>query len=177
MEWQIGVILALVLIVAPLAIAGISAAPWVPTRKRDVKRVLDLAQIKKGDIVYDLGCGDGRIITAAAQERQAQCLGFEISWLQWLHSKFKILKTGTGKSVKVYLKSFYMADLSQASVVFIFLMPKVYQKLKAKMESELKSGSRIVVAVWPIPGWEKYLVKKSQPEKEKDVAFFLYKFK
>ena len=177
MDWQVIVIIILIVMIFPLAIAGISAAPWIPTRKRDIKRIIDLADIKKGEKVYDLGCGDARVLIAAAKEKQAQCVGLELSWLQWLHARINVIANGVGKLVKIKLKSFYTEDLSMADVVFIFLLPKSFKKVQTKLNLEIKPGTRVLVAAWPMPDWDKYLVEKHKPNKEKDIALYLYKIK
>lgn len=145
------VILVICAILFSAGYAGWSAAPWTPTFKDDVDRFLTLAAIKPGQKVYDLGCGDGRILSAAAQ-RGARAEGFEISLLpyciSWIRSRFQ-----EGNKFKVSLKDFWLQDLSDADIVYCFLMPKVSAKLKLKFEKELITGTKIITYVWPIEGW------------------------
>lgn len=154
----------LFIFIATFVYAGWSAAPWAPTRKADVVRFLKLANIKPGDKVFDLGCGDGRLLFAAA-EKGAVVTGYEISLLPYIIAKIKQLsfaqkdKTphhslclGAGQA-KILFKDFWNVDLSDANIVYFFLMPKVYAKLRAKFEKELKPGTRIIAYVWPIDGW------------------------
>lgn len=139
--------------------ASYSAAPWVPTFKSDVERFLRLADIKPGDRVYDLGCGDGRLV-AAASAAGARATGFEISLFPFLLAKARGIFLERRGQYEVRFKDFWRADLSGADVVYFFLMPKVYPKLKAKLERELRARTRVIAYVWPIKGWQPVAVDK-----------------
>ncbi|KKQ79036.1 MAG: hypothetical protein UT02_C0049G0006 [Parcubacteria group bacterium GW2011_GWC2_38_7] len=142
------------------AYAGLRAAPWVPTNKKDVARFLDLAEIKAGDKVYDLGCGDGRLLFPAA-EKGAQVAGYEIFLLPYLIAKWKQYFFTQKKQTKIVYKDFWHVNLADADIVYFFLMPKVYNKLKTKFEKELKPGTKIISYVWPIEGWTPLRVSES----------------
>jgi len=146
-------IIILFVFVATFAYAGYRGAPWAPTRKEDIARFLELAEIKGGEKVYDLGCGDGRLLFAAA-EKGATVVGYEISLLPYLIAKVKQLLFPRKKQTKILFKDFWHVDLKDADLVYFFLMPKVYKKLKEKLEKELKPGARVIAYVWPIDGWE-----------------------
>lgn len=130
----------------PSAIAGLLAAPYVPTRGRDVARFLGLAKIKKGDAVYDLGCGDGKILVAAARQG-AKSFGFELSFLNYLFCLF------FRRGIKVRFKNFFKADFSGANLIYIFLSQAAHNKLREIFKKQLRPGSRVVTYVWPIEGW------------------------
>ena len=161
-------------IVLTMAFGAISAAPWVPARSSDIKRILKLAQIKKGEKVYDLGCGDAKVICAFAKE-DANAVGFEISLFQYLQSQLRIflLKTrllrfarNDGKlDVKVKYRNFWNENLGNADVVYIFLMPRIYPKLKEKFKRELKQGAKIIVYAFKIDGWTP-IAKDEAPGKQ-----------
>lgn len=148
------------------------SAPWVPTRKGDVERFLRLADIKVGDKMYDLGCGDGRL-TAAASKAGARAVGFEISLFPYFIAKIRGLflkkNHGAGK-YKIRFQDFWKADLSDADIVYFFLMPKVYPKLKQKFEKELKRGCKVIAYVWPIDGWQ--AVKVDKHKKKPDIYLY-----
>src|SRR6185503_17400496 len=111
----------MVLIVAITAgWAGLRAAPYLPTRQKDVDRMLALADIKPGDVVYDLGAGDGRFLISAAK-KGAQATGFEISILPFLVAKLRIAMAGVGDKAKMKAKDFFHVNLSQANVIVCFL--------------------------------------------------------
>jgi len=141
--------LILFLFLGTFAYAGIKAAPWFPTWSKDVERFLNLAEIKTGQKFYDLGCGDGKLVFAAAGAG-AEAVGFEISLLPYLIALSRSLYV---KNSKIIFKDFWKADLSDADVVYIFLTPKVNPKVKIKLEQELKRGSRVIAYSWPIDGW------------------------
>ena len=146
--------LALIVILATFAYGGLSAAPWVPMRRGDVDRFLALAEIKSGEKVYDLGCGDGRTICAAAKAG-ARAEGFEVSLLPYLLSQFRrLVLRKSGHDVTIHYKNFWHARIDDADVIYFFLMPKCYPRLKVKLEKELKPGARVIAYVWPIDGWE-----------------------
>ena len=132
--------------------AGWRAAPWVPTRKKDIDRFLNLAEIKQGQKVYDLGCGDGRMICAAAKAG-AKTKGLEISLFPFLLANIRRLFQKEKQKIKILYKDLWHTNLADADIVYFFLMPKVYPKLKDKFERELKTGTKIIAYVWPIEGW------------------------
>src|SRR3989344_7182924 len=132
---------------------GLRGAPWVPMRARDVERVMKLAEINAGQKIYDLGCGDGRVLLAAA-ERGAEARGFEISLIPYAIACIKWLFFKKRQAVTISFKDFWFANFHDADVVYFFLMPDVYAKLKTKLEQELKSGALVIAYVWPMSGWE-----------------------
>jgi SAM-dependent methyltransferase len=165
--------LILIFILLTALYASLSAAPWLPTKKREAARMIELAGLKAGDVVYDLGCGDGRLLIKAAQTApKIKVVGIEISLVLYLIAKLSLFfKKINGK---VIFKNIFKTNLAEASVIFIFLLPKCYERLKNKLERELEPGSRVVVGVWPIKGWEDKLIKADKPT-EKDLSIFLYK--
>lgn len=141
--------LILFLFLGTFAYAGISAAPWFSTWSRDIERFLKLAEIKPGQKFYDLGCGDGKLVFAAAGAG-AEAVGFEISLLPYL---IALSRSYYIKNSKIKFKSFWNQNLSDADVVYIFLTPKINPKAKLKLEKELKVGSKVIAYAWPIDGW------------------------
>ncbi|MDD5527914.1 MAG: hypothetical protein PHO56_02955 [Patescibacteria group bacterium] len=129
------------------------AAPWLPMYGKDLSRVINLARLKEGERFYDLGAGDGRTLLAAA-DAGVFAEGFEISLLPYLLAKFKIIFFKKKNKPKIYFRDFWNINLGEADVVFVFLLPRIMNQLKAKMETELKPGARIICYVWPMPGWE-----------------------
>ncbi len=142
--------LALFVLVATFAYAGFRGAPWVPTYRHDVERFLQLAEIKPGQKFYDLGCGDGRIVCAAAKAG-AQAQGFEISLLPYFLAKLRCVSQR--KRCAIRYRDFWKVNLGDADLVYFFLMKKCYPKLKEKLARELKPGTKVIAYVWPIEGW------------------------
>lgn len=134
-------------------------ANWEPTPMKKVRRMLDMAHVKKGDYVYDLGFGDGRILFAAL-ERGAKAGGSEIEPVKWL--AVKIYATLKKAKLDLRLGSAYSADLGKATVVAMFMTPLV-NKLAAEKLSTLKKGTRIVSYHWPFPQWNP--VKEDKKER------------
>ncbi|MDO8496028.1 MAG: methionine biosynthesis protein MetW [bacterium] len=145
-------ILALILFIflGSFAYAGMLAAPWFPTWSRDIERFLKLAEIKPGQKFYDLGCGDGKLVFAAAGAG-AEAVGFEISLLPYL---IAISRSFYVQNAKIIFKDFWKQNLSDADVVYIFLTPKVNPRAKEKLEHELKKGAKVIAYTWPIEGWQ-----------------------
>lgn len=161
----------LILIFGTAALAGVKAAPYVPTRQKDIKRMFELAEIKPGETVFDLGAGDGRLVLAAIKNYQAKAVGFEMSVLPYLVSRLRVYFSRLNDRAKILYKDFYLADFSQAEVIVCFLTPMAMSKLKPKFERELKSGARIVSYAFQIKGWEASKISKPSP---KDTSIYLY---
>jgi len=139
--------------------AGLRGAPWVPTKKHDVERFLKLANIQKNEVVYDIGCGNGRMVIAA-QTRGALATGFEVSLfpylLAWINKLIKRSK------VKIKYRDLWRVNLSNADTIYFFLMPERIEKLKTKFEKELKPGTKVISYVWPIKGWEAEIIDECE---------------
>ncbi|MEK7139048.1 MAG: hypothetical protein AAB799_02615 [Patescibacteria group bacterium] len=145
---------------ATFAYAGWQAAPWFPTRSSDIGRLLKLADVKTGQKFYDLGCGDGRIIMAAAKQG-AVAEGFEISLLPYLMAQVRLAFCVNTKAAVSY-KNFWNRNLSDADIVYFFLMPKIYPKLRSKLEKELKPGTKVISYAWPMEGWQPTAIDRSE---------------
>jgi len=146
-------IVILFLILLTFIYAGFQGAPWVPTRKKDVERFLKLAEIKVGQKMYDLGCGDGRLVCAAAKVG-ANAQGLELSLLPFLLAYVRKLFSKDRHRIKIYFKNIWKTNLSDADIIYVWLMPEVMSKLKIKLEQELKKGTKVITYVWPIEGWQ-----------------------
>ncbi len=116
---------------------------FVPTPHEVVKKMLELAQVKETDLVYDLGCGDGRIVIAAAKEYGCRGIGYDINPKRVKESRENVEKSGVGHLVKIEQEDIFTLDLSEANVITLYLLPKLNVKLIPQLE-KLKPGSRIV---------------------------------
>lgn len=125
-------------------------SPWWRTNSKRARLICKLAKISDKDIVYDLGAGDGALLITAAKEFGARAIGVEIDPLRVMISKLAVLLAGQSKKVKIVRKNFFAADISDATVVFMYLVPKALAGLKPKLVKELKPGTRIVTFVYKI---------------------------
>jgi hypothetical protein len=128
--------------------------PYVPTPQEVVERMLELAQVKKGDIVYDLGSGDGRIVITAAQKYGVRAIGFEIDPERIKESQENIKKAGVGNLVEIRQQDIRTVDLSPASVLTMYLLPEVNLMIRPKIWKQMKPGSRIVSHDFDMGDWK-----------------------
>ncbi|KKR76778.1 MAG: hypothetical protein UU21_C0004G0045 [Candidatus Levybacteria bacterium GW2011_GWA2_40_8] len=125
-------------------------SPWWRTSKRVAKRALSLVNLSDKDIIYELGSGEGIVLITAAKEFGAMGVGIEIDPLRFYISKFLVWKNGLGKKIKLKRGNFFEADISSASVVFVYLVPKAINKLLPKFKKELKKGTKIISCKYEI---------------------------
>jgi SAM-dependent methyltransferase len=129
----------------------LGGAPFVPTPSRVLHKMMELADIKPGEKVYDLGCGDGRLIIEARKKYRAKAVGIEISPLVYLLARLRAFLSGA--DVTFILGNFLDHDISNADVVFCYLLEGHMKKLQDKFKT-LKRDCRIVCHQFEIPGWE-----------------------
>lgn len=132
--------------------------PFVPTTEEAVVAMLKLADVKRTDVVYDLGCGDGRIVVAAAKNFGARGVGIDIDPARIAEAKANAKKAAVENLVQFEEKDLFQADIHEASVVTLFLLSSVNLKLRPKLLGELKPGTRIVSNTFEMGDW--------QPDKE-----------
>lgn len=170
MNWVVNIGLILLwIVIATAAWAGWSAAPWVPSKNKHRKLFLDRMEIKPGDVVYDLGCGTGTVLFDIAQRQpEAKVVGVEISLLPYLIAKIKATRF---ENVTVRYGNLFKTDLSDADIVFVYLLKKAYPKLIKKFAPELKDDAIVAIEAWPIDG-----IKSFKTLEEKNVLpIFLYR--
>ena len=119
-------------------------APWVPTSMKLVHKMLVLAEVGPDDLVYDLGCGDGRMIVAAARHYGARAVGIEIDPLRYLWCQVLISVLGLRDRVRVVYGNFFTQDLGDADVVTCFLLQATNLRLERKLKRELRPGTRVL---------------------------------
>ncbi|PWV36393.1 MAG: SAM-dependent methyltransferase [Desulfurococcaceae archaeon] len=127
--------------------------PWVPTREEFIEQALDLANVGKGDILYDLGCGDGRIVIAAAK-RGARAVCVELNPELIKRAMTNAQAEGVDHMIKFVRDDIFRVNLSDATVVYMYLLRSVNDLLKPKLKAELKKGTRIISLDFEISGWK-----------------------
>lgn len=134
---------------------------YVPTPKDIVRRMLRLAGVRRGEILFDLGAGDGRILIEAVRRFGARAIGVEIDPERVARIKERLTLTNT--EAEVVQADFMDVDLSSADVVAMYLSASVNAELAPKLRSELKAGARVVSLDYVLPGWasERELTVKS----------------
>lgn len=137
-------ILPLLLIVISLYWTRIVGGPWVPSSMQVVQRMMEMAEVSPEDVVYDLGCGDGRMILTAAMRYHARAVGIEIDPLRYLWCQFLITILFQRKRIRIVFGNLFTKDLSEADVVLCYLMPDALVKLEKKLKKELRTGTRVV---------------------------------
>jgi hypothetical protein len=167
-------VLSVILIIFGISVAwaGLSLAPWVPTRKRDFKRIGDLADFKVNDVFYDLGSGDGRLVFFINKNYRAKSIGVEIALPFYIFSKFRQW-LNKSKNINFKYKNVFSENLSDADVVYIFPQSaeKLTGKIIAKFNNELKSGARIITYAFPIKDW---VAQKVDKPTINDLPIYLY---
>ena len=132
----------------------LSGLPWIPTQPQRIRKSLTLAQVRPGEVVYDLGAGDGRVLLIAAGEYGAYAVGVEISplhcLLAWLRARVHHLSL----RVRILWASFYKVDLAEADVVFVYMTAKQAARLQPHLERQLHPEARVVAISVEFAGWQ-----------------------
>jgi hypothetical protein len=147
---------------------------YVPTPQPVVDRMLEMAQVTKNDVVYDLGCGDGRIVVTAAKRYGARAFGFDIDPARVAEANANVKAAKVEHLVTIEQKDIFTLDLSPASVVTLYLLPQLNVRLIPQLE-KLKPGSRVVSHDFPMEGVKPLRHVTLKPEGEAEHAIFFWK--
>jgi predicted RNA methylase len=151
---------AFLILVAGLAAAQTAAprrepdVPYVPTTDAAVHAMLKLAAVTRGDVVYDLGCGDGRLVVAAAKEYGARGVGIDIDPDRIREAKENARKAGVENLTRFEENDLFKVDIHEASVVTLFLLSSINEKLRPKLIRDLRPGTRIVSNTFQMGNWK-----------------------
>lgn len=133
----------------------LSCAPYVPSDPEIVRRMLEIARVRADDRVYDLGCGDARILIAAVKDFKArEAVGYEINENVYAKALSEIEKLNFQDRIKVVHGDLFNADISKATVITLYLTPVATEGLKGKLEMEAGRGTRIVSHDFEVPEWK-----------------------
>ncbi len=172
------VVVITILSIAILIILFYTRVPFVRTPSRVIDEIIKTAGINEKDVVYDLGCGDAKVIVEIAKRTGARVAGYEISPWAFFLGRLRIWFTKS--KAKILYKNFYKENLAPADVVFCFLIDSVMEKVGKQLETQLKPGATVISFAFHIPQWKPAQVidpfpKKSASGRKKSSKIFIYK--
>ena len=126
-------------------------AMYTSTARVKIRRALDAVDLRAGELLVDVGCGDGRVLREAAKRYGVIGHGYEVNPIAFL--KARLLTLGR-RGIEIRYRNFWNADLSAANVVSCYLFPDVMRRLGEKLSRELAAGTRVISFNFPIPGWK-----------------------
>jgi len=141
-------------------------APFLPSPQTVVEHMLDAARVKPGEVVYDLGSGDGRVVITAAQKYKANAVGIEISDILCKSTLKKVNALGLSGQVTIVHDSALKVDLSPADVVTIYLLTSSNERLRPNLEKYLKPSARVVSLNFGMPGWKPARVESVHTDRQ-----------
>ena len=166
-----GLKLAYVLCTA-IALPATRGALYVSTSRVRISAFLDAVPMCPGQLLVDIGCGDGRVLRQVRRKYAVSAVGYELNVLAYV--KAKLLCFGR-KNIQIKWRNFWTVDLSTADVVFCYLFPDVMRDLAAKLESDLKPGAVVVSCNFHLPGWSPERVLRPGNSLHND-PIYLYRF-
>jgi hypothetical protein len=153
---------------------AVDLAPWVPTPQLVVDRMLELADVTDRDVLFDIGCGDGRIVITAARRYGARGVGIDIDKAMIEESEQNARAAGIERLAKFIVMDATKADISEATVVTLYLLPESNALMRPILEAQLRPKSRVVSHDYAIPGWDAKLVLTEMVEDENGEKHSVY---
>lgn len=156
---------------------AVDLAPYVPTPTEVIAEMCRLGEVSKDSVVYDIGCGDGRIVIYAAKTYGARGVGIDIEPERIRESRINAKTAGVEKLVRFELADATKVDISEATIVTMYLLPESNELLRPKLERELQPGVFVVTHNYMIPGWEDKEVTSAvvRDTESKEHTVFLYR--
>lgn len=176
--------LALLVVAGPMTVPGLdvvaaqdnpSLAPFVPSPYDVVNRMLTLAEVTKDDVVYDLGCGDGRIVITAAQRFGARGVGIDIDPQRIAESNANAERAGVQHLVRFIEQDAMTVDVSDATVVTLYLLSSSNLKLRPLLTRQLPAGARIVSHAFSMGDWEPDVIDRFEDERGNTRSLYLWR--
>lgn len=151
-------------------------APYVTSPQRVVERMLEMAGVKSNETVFDLGCGDGRVLFTAVQKYRAKAVGVEIDPKLVESTRAEAQKMSMGNRVRIIQGNLLEADLSDADVVTLYLLTQSNEMLRPRLEKQLRPGARVVSYDYAVPGWKPKWVERVEDSNSRahDHLIYLY---
>jgi len=174
------VVVVTILVLALVFISGIVSdkygVSFVPTRRRNIKKLFVWAGLSADDIFYDLGCGDGRVLICAVKDFGVmEAVGYEVAPWPYIKARFLIWLFGVKDRTSVLRRDFLKDDLSSATFIYTYLSHKLVEKLAIKLAVELKPGTRILCHTFPIDLGHHPEFKLIKSEEFDKITAYLYK--
>ena len=179
-----GLVMGLLVLAGPTTIPGLngvaaqdnpSLAPFVPSPYDVVNRMLTLAEVTKDDVVYDLGCGDGRIVITAAQRFGARGVGVDIDPQRIAESNANAERAGVQHLVRFIEQDALTVDVSEATVVTLYLLSSSNMKLRPLLTRQLAPGARIVSHAFSMGDWEPDVIDRFEDERGNTRSLYLWR--
>lgn len=153
-----------------------SLIPFVPVRKKILNEIISALELNEQSVLYDLGCGDGRVLFAAVKMNQnISCIGIEIAPFPFLLAKIKQF-FNPSKNIHILYGNFFKINTSSATHVFLYLLPKALDELLPKLEEELRSGSRVVSCDFKFSMREPNKTVVIKSNRLKNIKLYIYNF-
>jgi precorrin-6B methylase 2 len=153
---------------------AVDLAPWVPTPAPVVDRMLELAALTDKDVLYDIGCGDGRIVITAARRYGIRGVGIDIDQAMVEESERNASAAGITDKVRFLRMDATKADISEATVVSLYLLPESNALMRPLLETQLRPKSRVVCHNYAIPGWESKQALVETVKDEEGINHYVY---
>ena len=166
----IGEVVLAIIILTPLFKAGLSLAPYCPVPKADLERIHKLASLQKGQVFYEIGCGDGRVCHyVAKQNPQAQVVAIEMAWPLFLWARMRQFFSPV-PNLTIKLGDALKEGLSTVDVVYFYMVSRAINSIiKPKLQQEMKQGSQVLSYECMIHGWEGKCIRNEQEGSNKRV--------
>jgi ribosomal protein L11 methylase PrmA len=156
---------------------AVDLAPYVVTPYVVIEKMLEMSDLNENDIIYDIGCGDGRIVITAAEIYGARGVGIDIIPKRIQESRENAKAAGVEHLVEFRLEDAMKSDISKATVVTLYLIPDSNALLRPLFEKQLRPGTRVISHGYPIVGWEDKLMEFAKVETDFESAHLIFAYK
>jgi trans-aconitate methyltransferase len=144
---------------------------FIPTPADAAAAMLKLAELTAVDVVYDLGCGDGRLLMQAAVDYGVQGVGIDVDSVLLEQARARARHAGVDHRLTFTQSNLFEADLHNATVVLIYLLPHLNLRLRSRLQTQLRSGSRVVSHMFDMGDWQPHLTQRLEPSEEDSVLY------